>query len=106
MMAGTSKAVRIDVPTAALTDLCSRWGVHRLSFFGSVLRDDFSPASDIDVLVEFEPSHVPGLFGFSRLERELTALLRYPVDLHTPGSLSAELQERVLSQAQPLYDAA
>lgn len=106
MQTGISDAVRIDVPVVALTDLCRRWGVRRLSLFGSVLRDDFSPASDVDVLVEFRAEHVPGLFGFSRLERELTELLQRQVDLHTPDSLSSELKERVLWQAHALYDAA
>jgi predicted nucleotidyltransferase len=70
-----------------------------------VLRDDFSPQSDVDVLVEFEPGHVPGL-AFFRLEGELSDILGRRVDLNTAGFLSKYFREEVLGEAEVLYDAA
>jgi predicted nucleotidyltransferase len=70
-----------------------------------VLRDDFGPASDVDVLVEFEPGHVPG-FAFVDLQEELSAILGRKVDLHTPGSLSRYFRDRVVREALVQYVAA
>jgi predicted nucleotidyltransferase len=67
---------------------CRRSHVRRLAFFGSVLRSDFRPDSDIDILIEFEPGHVPGL-AFFALQDELAQMLGHRVDLHTPASLSS-----------------
>jgi predicted nucleotidyltransferase len=67
---------------AELERLCRRYHARRLSLFGSALQGDFGPESDVDVLVEFEPGHTPGL-GFARLQRELSGLLGREVDLHT-----------------------
>lgn len=97
---------RIAVPREGLEALCRRHHIRRLSFFGSVLRDDFTPSSDVDVLVEFEAEHVPGLFGFARIELELSDLLVRKVDLHTPKSLSPYLRDRVLRKARAQYVAA
>ncbi len=66
---------------------CRTHHIRRLSLFGSVLRADFSDASDIDVLVEFEPGHVPGL-AFFGMEMELSEILGRKVDLNTPRFLS------------------
>ena len=75
-----------------------------MAFFGSVLRADFGPESDIDVLVEFEPSHVPGLFGIARMERELSTLFDgRKVDLRTPEDLSRYFREDVLKEAEVQY---
>jgi uncharacterized protein len=93
---------RIEFDRQRLGDLCRRRHVRRLALFGSVLRDDFGPASDVDVLVEFEPGYVPG-FAFFELEEELTALIGRRVDLHTPGSVSRYFRERVLREAQNQY---
>jgi len=79
--------------------------VRRLALFGSVLRDDFTPASDVDVLVEFEPGHVPGLAFFS-MEAELSALLARKVDLNTPAFLSRYFRDQVLAEAETQYVAA
>ncbi len=96
---------RIHIDTDALAAFCRRHRVRRLAFFGSVLRDDFTPASDVDVLVEFEVGHVPGLAFFS-MEAELSALLGRKVDLNTPGFLSRYFRDRVLAEAETLYVAA
>lgn len=75
-----------------------------MAFFGSVLRTDFGPESDIDVLVEFEPAHVPGLFGIARMERELSALFGgRKVDLRTPEDLSRYFRDDVLKEAEVQY---
>ncbi len=79
--------------------------MRRLALFGSVLRDDFGPESDVDVLVEFEPGHVPG-FAFFDLQEELGSILGRRVDLHTPGSLSRYFRDRVVREAQDQYVAA
>lgn len=85
---GAMKNISID--RERLAAFCREQHVKRLALFGSVLRDDFGPESDIDVLVEFEPGHVPGLFGLARLERELSAFFGgRKVDLRTPRTSAA-----------------
>ncbi|MCK4304920.1 MAG: nucleotidyltransferase family protein [Candidatus Eisenbacteria sp.] len=80
--------------------------MRRLALFGSVLRDDFSPDSDVDVLVEFEPEHVPGFFGLYRIEQEIAALFgNRRVDLLTFRSLNPRLKDRILAQAEIQYAA-
>lgn len=78
----TSFAARVHVSRSALAGFCQKHHIRKLALFGSVLREDFRPDSDVDVLVEFEEGHVPGL-AISRLERELTALFGRKVDLRT-----------------------
>lgn len=95
----------IEIPKAELQNLCRKYGIARLSLFGSVLRDDFSPESDIDVLVEFAPNVRVGL-RFFEIERELTRLLGRKVDLNTPGFLSKTFRDEVLAEAEVQYDAA
>ena len=97
---------QIPIDRDAVFALCRRRHIRRLALFGSVLRDDFGPDSDIDVLVEFQPGHVPGL-DFLSIERELSALLQgRRVDLVTPKFLNPRIRERVLMEAEPLYVAA
>ena len=95
---------RIVVPRDTIADFCRRNHIRRLALFGSVLRDDFRPDSDVDVLVAFEPGHVPG-FAFVGLQEELSALLGRPVELHTAGFLSRYFRDRVLAEAEVLYAA-
>lgn len=76
-----------------------------MSFFGSVVRDDFGPGSDIDVLVEFDPDYIPG-FDFFSMEVELSQLLGRQVDLQTLNFLSPEIRPTVLTEAIPAYDQA
>jgi len=83
---------------------CRRHHVRRLSVFGSVLREDFGSESDIDVLVEFEPGHVPGFFGLFDLEEELSALAGgRKVDLRTAQDLSRYFRDEVLANAEVQY---
>ena len=76
-----------------------------MSFFGSIVRDDFGPDSDIDVLVEFDPDHIPGLEFFS-MEAELSQMLGRKVDLQTLNFLSPEIRLTVVSEAVPAYEQA
>ena len=94
--------LRVPVDQRAVATFCRRNHIRRLAFFGSVLRDDFRPDSDVDVLVEFEPGHTPGLVFFS-MEAELGRLLGRKVDLHTPASLSHHFRDQVLSEAESAY---
>ena len=96
----------IDLPTPEIEAFCRRHHIRTLALFGSVLRGDFGPGSDIDVLVEFEPDHIPGLIRFSGLELELSDLLGHKVDLNTPGTLSPYFRDDVMSEAQVQYVAA
>jgi predicted nucleotidyltransferase len=95
-------APKIAFDRQRLVEFCCRHHIRRLALFGSVLRDDFTPQSDVDVLVEFESGHVPG-FGMVGLEDELSALVGRKVDLHTPGSLSKYFRDRVVREAQDQY---
>lgn len=99
-----SNRLRIQVPQEALADFCRRNHIQKLAFFGSVLRDDFGPESDVDVLVEFEPGRTPGL-AFFRMEEELAQILGRRVDLNTSGFLSPYFRERVIAEAEVRYAA-
>jgi predicted nucleotidyltransferase len=97
------KQANVAVPQDRIADFCMRNHVRRLAFFGSVLRDDFGPDSDIDVLVEFDPDHVPGL-ALIRMQDELSALLGgRPVDLITFKSLHPRIRDRVLADMEMQY---
>jgi len=92
----TSSRARIQIPRDRIVEFCRRHHIHRLALFGSVLRDDFTPASDVDVLVEFEPGKTPG-FAFFRMQDELSDIIGRRVDLNTPKELSKYFREEVLS---------
>ena len=99
-----AKAISID--GTSLAALCRRHHIRRLSLFGSVLRADFRPDSDVDVLVEFEPDQVPGFLALHGIEAELSKLLGgRQVDLVTKSSLNGRLRDRVLSSAEVEYAA-
>jgi len=93
---------KIEIPRDRVAAFCRRNHIRKLALFGSILRDDFRPQSDIDVLVEFDPGHVPGLRFFA-LERELSELLGRKVDLNTPNFLSPYFRDRVLAEAEIQY---
>ena len=95
---------KIEVHSDALAQFCQRHRIRKLALFGSVLRDDFGPQSDIDVLVEFEPGHTPGFFRLYDMEEELSALFSgRKVDLRTPEDLSKYFRDEVIRQAQTQY---
>ena len=92
---------QLSIPRDRLAMICRERGIHRLAIFGSALRPDFGPDSDIDVLVEFEPDRTPGLLGIACIERELSALLgERKVDLRTPEDLSRYFRQKVLDEAE------
>jgi len=95
----------IEVPKDKIAEFCRRHHIRKLALFGSVLRDDFEPDSDVDVLVEFEEGHVPGLAFFS-MEKELSEILRHKVDLNTPQFLSPYFRDQVMAEAEAQYVAA
>ncbi|MCE5271460.1 nucleotidyltransferase family protein [bacterium] len=96
--------VRIAVDRDRIEAFCRKNHIRRFAFFGSVLRKDFKPDSDVDVLVEFEPGAAPGLFGVARLERELSGLFEgRRVDLRTPEDLSRYFRCAVQQEAEVLY---
>lgn len=96
---------RITLDRDRIADFCRHHHIRRLSLFGSVLRDDFTPDSDVDVLIEFEPGHVIGLIRLSGVERELSELVGRKVDLRTPADLSSYFRQEVLESAEVQYAA-
>lgn len=92
----------IEIPKDKLAGFCRKYHISRLSIFGSALTEDFDPNSDIDVLVEFEPGHTPGL-SFFRMESELSALLGRKVDLNTEQFLSRYFRDTILQKAEVQY---
>jgi predicted nucleotidyltransferase len=100
----STMAVQIAIDREQIADFCRRHHIRKLALLGSVLRDDFRPDSDVDVLVEFEPGHTPGL-GFFSIEAELSDLLGRKVDLNTRGFLSPYIRGRVETEAVSQYDA-
>jgi predicted nucleotidyltransferase len=93
----------IEIPVEEVADFCRKHHIRKLSFFGSVLGNTFTPDSDIDVLVEFEPDHIPGL-GLIRTQAELSVLLGgRKVDLVTPKFLNRRIRNRILAEAEVQY---
>jgi uncharacterized protein len=101
----TRTSARIPVHGKQISGLCRRYHVHRLVLFGSVLRDDFRPDSDVDVLVAFEPEARVGCVTLSRMQRELSELFQRPVDLVPMDGLKPVIRESVLLSAQDVYAA-
>jgi len=95
----------IEVDREKIAAFCRQHHIRRFSFFGSILREDFQPDSDIDVLVEFLPGQAPGWFGFVRLALELEAIIGRVVDLRTPADLSDSIRARALAQSEVQYAA-
>ena len=96
---------QMRMPKDEIADFCRRNKIRRLSIFGSVLREDFGPDSDVDVLVEFEPGAEIGFVALGRMQRELAALLGRPVDLVPREGLKSRIREAVLSGAEVVYAA-
>jgi uncharacterized protein len=94
---------RFGLTAEQVAQFCRENHIRRLSLFGSVLRDDFGPGSDIDVLVEFEPNTQMGLMGLTRVELALGELVGRRVDLVTPAGLHRRSRQKVVSEAQVLY---
>ena len=94
---------KISIDREKIAAFCRRYHIRRLALFGSVLRDDFRPDSDVDVLVEFEPGHAVGLIRLAGMELELSDLLERKADLRTPADLSRYFRQEVLESAEVQY---
>lgn len=105
-----NEALPISIDRAALKTLCQRWKITELSLFGSIVRDDFGPDSDVDVLVTFEPDATWGMSEFLDAKDELEKIFGRPVDLLTRRSVEAHhnpwTKHAILSEAQTVYQAA
>jgi uncharacterized protein len=97
-----SSKAKLPISREKIAEFCRRHHIRKLSLFGSVLRDDFRPDSDVDVLVEFEPGKTPGL-AFFAMQDELAELLGRKVDLNTPICLSRYFRDEVLAEAEAVY---
>ena len=86
-----------------LAEFSKQHHIRKLALFGSILRDDFGPDSDIDILVEFDPEHIPGFFDLMKMEEELSLLFGRTVDLRTPQDLSKYFRDEVLETAEVQY---
>jgi predicted nucleotidyltransferase len=93
----------IDIPRDALAEFCKRHHIRKLSLFGSVLREDFGPDSDVDFLVEFDPDHIPGLITLAGMEIELSEIIGRKADLRTAQDLSRYFRQEVLDSAVVQY---
>jgi len=96
---------KVEIPYAEIEAFCRENHIRSLAFFGSILRDDFTPDSDIDVLVEFEDDFIPGL-SFFRIEMELSEIIGHKVDLNTAGFLSPYMLDDVIKNSRVIYVAA
>ena len=101
-MAHIQRPLPITIEQEAIVPLCQQHHIRKLALFGSVLRDDFHPDSDIDILVEFEPGHIPG-FDFIDIQDKLSAIIGRVIDLKTPQDLSPYFRDRVLTEAEIIY---
>jgi predicted nucleotidyltransferase len=93
----------IEIPEEKIKQFCRRNGVRKLSIFGFVLRDDFNPESDVDILVEFDDDATLGFFRLMRMQDELTEILSRTVDLRTPKDLSKYFRDDVVNNAVIQY---
>ena len=97
------KPPRPEIPKAQVAGFCQRHHIRKLALFGSVLRDDFRPSSDLDVLIEFEPGCTVGLLSMAALQLELSRLLGCKVDLRTPAELSRYFRDDVVRTSEVQY---
>jgi predicted nucleotidyltransferase len=97
------KETKVEIPREKIMEFCRRNYITRLSLFGSALHGDFREDSDIDLLVDFDPNHIPGLIRLAGMEIELTELLGRKVDLRTPQDLSRYFRQEVINEAQVQY---
>lgn len=96
--------MKIEIPQEQIAAFCRRNHIRKLAFFGSVLRDDFAPDSDVDVLVEFEPGARVGLITLAGMEIELSQILGRKVEMHTVKGLNPLFRDAVMRQAQVQYE--
>lgn len=97
--------LNINIDRERIAEFCRAHNIEKLTLFGSVLRDDFRPDSDVDVLVWFAPEHTPGLFGFMAMQNELSDMIGRTVDLRTPNELSRHFRDEVVRESEVQYAA-
>jgi len=97
--------LHINIDRERIAEFCRKHHMQRLAFFGSVLRGDFRPDSDVDVLVWFAPEHVPGLFRLMAMQHELSEIIGREVDLRTPDELSRHFRDAVVNESEVQYAA-
>ncbi len=98
-------SVHIQFDRGQITEFCSRHYISKFAFFGSVLRDDFRPESDVDVLIEFEPDHIPGLIELMKMQLEFSDMVGRDADFRAPGDLHHSFRDQVVAEAEVLYGA-
>jgi hypothetical protein len=102
-MSASTKQLPLIISPSEIAAFCRRHHIRQLALFGSVLRDDFGPNSDVDVLVEFEPGAAIGLLAYARTQRELSELFQRPIDLVTRDGLKPLIKQTVLADAEVIY---
>ena len=103
-MKKSKKIQGIEIPQKKITRYCKKNHIKKLALFGSILREDFHPGSDIDLLVEFEEGYTPGFFGLNRMEDQLSKFFNgKKMDLRTPNDLSRYFRNKVISNVEVLY---
>lgn len=95
--------LKIDIPHDKVVEFCQRYRIRRLSLFGSILREDFRPDSDVDVLVEFDPEAKVGFVALSRMQRELSAILQRQVDIVPRSGLKPLIRDSVMADEEVIY---
>ncbi|GBC95943.1 hypothetical protein HRbin16_01743 [bacterium HR16] len=95
--------LKIDIPRDKVAEFCQRYRIRKLSLFGSVLREDFRPDSDVDVLVEFDPEAKVGFVALSRMQRELSAILQRQVDIVPRSGLKPVIRDSVMADEEVIY---
>ena len=97
------KRAHVEASKETIEEFCKRHYIRKLSLFGSALRDDFSPESDLDILVEFDPAHIPGLIRLAGMQIELSEILGRKVDMRTAQDLSRYFRQEVVNSAKVQY---
>jgi predicted nucleotidyltransferase len=104
------KTMKLDIPSERVREFCRKWGVREFALFGSVLREDFGPGSDVDVLVTFAADATPSLFDHVDMEEELAELFGRPVDVVSRGAVEQSQnpfrRRSILESARVIYAAA
>jgi len=98
-------SVHIPVDQAQIAEFCRRHHIRKFAFFGSVLREDFRPDSDVDVLIEFEPNRIPGLIKLMTMQLEFSEMIGREADFRAPGDLHRSFRDAVVAKAEVLYAA-
>lgn len=103
MCVSSLKKPKFEISKTWIAKFCETHHIIKLALFGSVLSDHFSASSDIDILVEFDPHHIPGLFGMSEMQQELSKTFGREVDLRTPEDISKLFRKDVIEQSYLMY---